>query len=141
MRVFVDTNVLLSALLSRGVCAELVARLAAGHQPVISRYVDLETARVLREKFSADDAQVREALALFAGWEHVDDVEDPPAVTRDPADDPILAAAAAAHADVLLTGDRDLTELSEADRPMPILTPRKLLDFLNRGSGGAEPAG
>ena len=131
-----DTNVLLSALLARGVCAELVERLAGRHEPIISAHVEAELTRVLRRKFGATESQVAEAVAVFAGWERV----DPRAPTgrtasnRDSADEPILAAAAAAGVDVLVTGDRDLTDLPEADRPVGIMTPRELLDHLNRGA-------
>lgn len=131
MRVFVDTNVLLSALLTRGLCRELVERLAAEHQPVISAHVEGELKRVLSEKFGASTLEIAEALALFVHWERAN-ATSAALATRDPGDDQILSAAMAGKCEILVTGDRDLTDLPKDACPVPIMTPRQLFDLLNR---------
>jgi hypothetical protein len=50
----------------------------------------------------------------------VDDPEHAPPVSRDPNDDYLIATALHAKADVLVSGDRDLTDL--LDPPVRILT-------------------
>jgi predicted nucleic acid-binding protein len=52
----------------------------------------------------------------------------PPPLSRDPGDDYLIALALHASTDVLISRDRDLTDL--VDPPVRILTPRDLLDEL-----------
>jgi predicted nucleic acid-binding protein len=51
-------------------------------------------------------------------------------VTRDPADDYLLALALTAEASAIVSGDADLTELASA--PVTVLTPRAFLEALGR---------
>ena len=55
MRVFLDTNVLVSALATRGLCAELYERLLVEHEVVIGEPVVAEVLDVMRRKFKASD--------------------------------------------------------------------------------------
>jgi predicted nucleic acid-binding protein len=64
------------------------------------------------------DALAREGVLVL-------DPEQIPAVTPDPGDDYLVALAAAAGADAIVSGDRHLTELH--DPLAPVLTPRELL--------------
>jgi predicted nucleic acid-binding protein len=52
----------------------------------------------------------------------------PAAISRDPNDDYLIALAQAAGAHYLVSGDRDLTELT--DPPTPIARPREFLLLL-----------
>lgn len=65
--------------------------------------------------------------ALVAGSIEVPDPPEPPAVTRDPNDDYLVALAREAGAFALVSGDRHLVEL---DIRPPVLTPRELLGLL-----------
>jgi predicted nucleic acid-binding protein len=56
------------------------------------------------------------------------DPPGPPAVTRDPGDDYLVALAVGAGADVLVSGDRDLTDVQVAG--VSVLTPRAFLERL-----------
>jgi putative PIN family toxin of toxin-antitoxin system len=90
------------------------------------------TGVLLRDRFRryASPDEVRELVTDLAGVAIVvQDAPDPDTVTRDPNDDYLVALAATAHVDLLVSGDRDLTELEDA--PVPIVTPRALLDRLN----------
>jgi len=58
-----------------------------------------------------------------------EDPPDPPSVTRDPGDDYLVALAVGAGADALVSGDRDLTDLTGAG--VTVLTPRGLIDHLD----------
>ncbi len=53
MRVFLDTNVLISALATRGLCAELYERLLMEHEVVIDEPVVAEVLDIMHRKFSA----------------------------------------------------------------------------------------
>jgi uncharacterized protein len=59
-------------------------------------------------------------------------VKDPPELPRvspDPDDDYLIALARAAGADYIVSGDRDLLDVTDPDPP--VLTPRQFLDILD----------
>jgi putative PIN family toxin of toxin-antitoxin system len=125
IRVVLDTNVLVSALLFSG---EL-ARIAEGWKtvafiPVFSRETFDEFKRVLSyPKFSLT---VQEIAALIENeilpfCEVVEIREEILGVCRDPADDPFLSCAATANADCIISGDKDLLTLGSF-RNIPIVT-------------------
>lgn len=57
------------------------------------------------------------------------DPPEPPGVSPDPDDDYLIALARAADADYIVSGDRDLLDLT--DPHPPVLTPRQFLDVLD----------
>ncbi|MGH7624984.1 MAG: putative toxin-antitoxin system toxin component, PIN family [Gemmatimonadaceae bacterium] len=136
MKVFLDTNVLISAFIARGLCADLLRLVLAEHR-LLTGAVNLdELERVLRDRFAATPAEIALALAVFED-EMV--VPRPAAIlsvrVRDKADAWVLASAVAAGADLLVSGDKDL--LTVATRaPVPIVTPREAWERL-RGRTGA----
>ena len=52
-------------------------------------------------------------------------------ICRDPDDDEVLAVAATAKADAIVTGDKDLLTL-KSNGGIPILSPRQLVELLDR---------
>ncbi|MBX3134306.1 MAG: PIN domain-containing protein [Gemmatimonadaceae bacterium] len=65
MKVFFDTNVLVSALVARGLCADLMRVVLAEHELVTGEVNLKELRRVLRDRFKASDAQVALAEDLL----------------------------------------------------------------------------
>ncbi len=53
MRVFLDTNVLVSAFATRGLCADLMRHILAEHELVTGEVVLTELRAILREKIKA----------------------------------------------------------------------------------------
>ena len=125
MRVFLDTNVLVSAFAARGLCADLL-RLVLGDHALLTGAVNLvELRRVLTERLAAPPeviALVERALSL------AEIVPTPSALLpvdiRDADDAWVLASAVAGDAAMLVTGDQDLLVLGAA-APLPIVTPRE----------------
>jgi putative PIN family toxin of toxin-antitoxin system len=124
VRVFLDTNVLVSAVGTRGLCADVLQTVLAEHELVVGEAVLAELRRVLQEKMrlppdlagEMDDFLRREAEVVLDGVE-ID------VVPCDPNDARILAEAMAGRIDVLVTGDRDLLEL-EGQLPFLVVNPR-----------------
>lgn len=133
MRVFLDTNVLVSAFTTRGLSAD-VLRLVLSEHTLVTGEVNLEEfRRVLRTRMDAPVAIVDEAEQLLREQEVVPKPAVPSSVDiRDPDDAWILASAVAGSADVIVTGDRDL--LSLGSTPMRILSPRDFWELNRRGS-------
>ena len=127
MKVFVDTNVLVAAYATRGLCSDLLRLILAQHELVVSRQVLAELERALRDKIGSPQALVAEILATLTPQLFDEDATNsepvPRFALRDPTDEPILAAAIAAGAEALVTGDADLLVAAPA-APLPILSPR-----------------
>jgi putative PIN family toxin of toxin-antitoxin system len=132
VKVFFDTNVLVSAVATRGLCADLVRVVMAEHALLTGAVNLAELQRVLRDKLHAPPKTIRE-LDAFLRTHTI--VPKPAAVldvpVRDPDDRWVLASAVAAAADVLVTGDQDLLALGE-QAPLPIVDPRGFWELLHR---------
>ena len=86
VRVFLDTNVWLSAVVFPGLCAELLLELdARGHRLLTSALVREEVHAVMQRKFPRHAAAVERFDALWADATRVPDVVEP-------ADEPMHAS-------------------------------------------------
>ena len=116
VRVVVDTNVLVSALVGHGKPKMLVLRLFETHSLVLSNKMLAELMDVLsREKFKeVKSSKVGSFVSLLArGSKLVNPSSISRVVPEDPDDDLVLATAHAADADYVVTGDRHLLALKE----------------------------
>lgn len=129
MRVFFDTNVLVSSLLFGGVPRRCVALSAEGRiEGVTSSVVLDEVASVLQAKFGLDAVDVVHALSeLLVHLDLASAVGDIRPATQDPDDDRVLASALAAGADLIVTGDRRHLLPLASYEGMGIVTPAELL--------------
>ena len=134
MRVFLDTNVLISAFAARGLCADLMRLLLVEHEVVTGEVNVVELRRVLTKRFKATAAQV-DVIAQLRRDQTV--IPKPAALlslkVRDPDDAWVLASAVVGGADLLVSGDQDLIVLANR-APLPILSPRDAWSRL-RGEG------
>lgn len=124
MRVFLDTNVLVAAFATRGLCEDVLRTVLAEHELVVSKLVLGELERILVEKLRMPAARAG-AISTFVRGQA--DVVDPKEPSRWPENDPddrwIIAAAMDGRADVLVSGDRDLLDIV-GDVPVSVVTPR-----------------
>ncbi|MGH8195248.1 MAG: putative toxin-antitoxin system toxin component, PIN family [Woeseiaceae bacterium] len=124
MKVALDTNVLVSAVATRGLCADIFNLVLAEHQLVVGETVLAELKRVLRQKMRVPSETVQEFDALLRREAIVAGKAKALTVTiRDKSDVPVLAEAVGGGAEILVTGDRDLLEIT-GKLPIRILTPR-----------------
>lgn len=134
LRVVLDTNVLVSGLAYPGsVPGRLIAAWREGGVDVVlSRYILDEFVRVLprlpKVTLTSHEVQdLSDSLMFMADVVEPSPHEDER--LRDATDQPVLATLLAADADYLVTGDKDLLELSAQ---YPIVRPR---DFWERHGG------
>ena len=124
MKAILDTNVLVAAFTARGLCSELFERVLYDHDLIISQHLLDEFEEVLVRKFGFTASKVEQAVALLRRvGVMIEPVPLDRPVCRDPDDDLVLALAAHAGADSIVTGDRDLLDL-ESFQNVPILSPR-----------------
>jgi len=134
VRVAFDINVLVSAVATRGICADIFNLVLAEHQLIVGETVLAEMRRVLKQKMRIPDETIGEFEALLRAeaW-IVAKAKTTSIPVRDKSDMPVLAEAISGKAEVLVTGDRDLLEVT-AKVPLDILSPRGLWERLRTPS-------
>lgn len=130
IRIVLDTNVIVSALVFGGVPRGVLELAEAGQcQLFYSEPIQTEVRRVLTEKFDWPRAMVDEVLPVI--WSMGNLVAPRvtlKAVAADPDDNRILECAVAARAQVVVSGDRHLLDLRDY-KSISILTPRQFLEL------------
>lgn len=131
MRVVLDTNTLVSALLFSGTASRLVPLWQSRRiRVVVSRAILREYLRTLAyPKFRLTPLEIRqlveEEFLPFAETVRVS--VRVATIKRDPEDTKFLECALAAHAEYVITGDRDLRDFGSF-RGIPIVTVAEFLD-------------
>ena len=133
MKVVLDTNVLVSGLISHGSPpGDLIEAWKSGRFGLVTSTAQLlEFRRVLGyerpQKFIHWDQAQSLVETIVAVAEVIDQDLPDVAFSSDPADNQIIATAIVGEADLLVSGDKsDLVALSEVEG-IPILTPRQAL--------------
>jgi len=131
VRLLLDTNVLVAAFATRGVCAELLLHCARRHEIVTSAFILDEFRRVLISKLGVSAAEADAAQNLLRGkMKTVEPLNPRRRVCRDRQDDAVLGAALAGKCHALISGDKDLLVL-EQFRGIRILSPAEFWKFEN----------
>lgn len=134
MKVALDTNVLVSAIATRGLCADIFNLVLAEHKLIVGTTVLSELKRVLRQKMRVPTGMIEEVDALLRREAIIAGKTKALTIAiRDKSDIAVLSEAVAAGADILVTGDRDLIEITQ-ESPIPILTPRGFWEKLREGT-------
>ncbi len=134
-RVFVDSNVLISAMQSKtSVSRKLLLLLSEEHQLIICSYSISEVSRVLNKRFPNklpewDQFLIRLEFELAYTPADISSFSVP--YIRDEKDIPILVSAILAQPDILVTGDHDF-HTPEIQEYFAVMTPG---DFLNAFGG------
>jgi uncharacterized protein len=130
VKVFLDTNVLVSAFATRGLSADLFEMVLLEHQLVTGHCVLQELDKVLRMKIRLPAARCVE-IVEFLRAEAARVVADAPEAEcgAEQSDRAIIGEALAGEAQAFVTGDAALVALGEV-AGLPILTPRRFWDLL-----------
>ena len=130
MRIVLDTNVIVAAFASRGLCAEIFEVCAFSHTLVISEHILAEVNSAFLKKVKLPEEIVRDVtgylrdIAEIVKPEHLDN-----SVCRDKHDLPVIGTATKGNVDFIVTGDADLLTL-KSYRGIDIITPRELWNRL-----------
>ena len=132
MRVALDTNVLLSAIGTRGLCADLLRIVLRDHDLIVGKKVLAELRRNLAKKWRLPAEVVDEYDAFLRRQAAA--IPDAAPVTLakvDAADAQVLGDAVAGGADVFVTGDRALLALGRR-AALAIVSPRQFWEQVHR---------
>lgn len=133
MRVFLDTNVLVSAFAARGLCADLLELVLFEHDLVVGRHALRELRKALHDKVKLPSSRVSEIVDFVAG-EAAAVIEGVPPVDApvDAADALVLGEAHSGQVELFVTGDAALLKL-ESVEGLRIISPRQFWDALHAG--------
>ena len=130
MRVFLDTNVLVSAVATRGLCADVLREILVSHQLVISSPLIDELKNILHTKIGIPQEIISDFIELLTqdsifsektSLTHID--------IRDEDDIIIISTALNENAEIFITGDKELLELGII-QSMRIVSPRMFWEAL-----------
>ena len=130
MRVFLDTNVLVSAVATRGLCADVLREILVSHQLVVSAPLIAELENILHSKIGipqeiiSDFVEVLTQDSILSKNTKLTNID-----INDKDDILILSTALNAKAELFLTGDKELLKL-EKIQSMRIISPRKFWETL-----------
>ncbi len=131
IRVVIDTNVVISALLFGGIPGILIELWKNGRiKPLISREIIDEYLKVLTyPKFSLSEEEInyilyREILPFF---EVISVKHKPPIIKEDPSDDIFIQCAQTGKVRVIISGDQHLLSLTSY-KEIKILSPSQFLE-------------
>ena len=132
MRVFLDTNVLVSAFATRGLSADVLEVVSIEHDLITGSAVLDELRGVLSRKLKLSDARCAEVVDLIVS-EALEVVQEARLAecVADEADRRVLGEAVAGGAEVFVTGDAALVEPKRV-AGMQILTPRQFWEALQK---------
>ena len=124
MKVFLDTNILVSATATRGLCADVLREVLIHHQLVIAEPLLAELRNALCKKLGVPEEFISELIeilqkdSLFSSSSTHRDIG-----IQDSADVIILSCALNGNADLFVTGDKELLDLAKIGN-MEIVSPR-----------------
>jgi uncharacterized protein len=132
MKVFLDTNVVISAIATRGLCADVFRSVLGFHELIVSEALLGEIGKVLRDKVGAPNDLLADTLWLMQQDAHLSSPEPQIQLSlKDKADIAILSAAINGGAEVFITGVKEILDLKTIAN-LEILSPR---DFWEKMTG------
>jgi len=138
MKVLQDTNVIVSAVTTRGLCADVFRSVLADHEPVTCPEVLQEVKRILRKMFAVPDSLITEYLELLREEAIMARAKDLPVLQIKDIDDiGIIGAALSGKADVLVTGDREVQDIKRIKK-LRIVSPRAFWEELTAPPPGGS---
>jgi putative PIN family toxin of toxin-antitoxin system len=128
VRVVLDTNIYISAILFGGNCEEILRLgMLKAFDILISREIINEIRGILKNKFRWSNKQIREVETYIRDiTTEIIPTESLSVVQRDSSDNKIIECAVSGEAHYIVTGDRHILNMKEIRR-IKILTPSEFL--------------
>ena len=131
MKILLDTNVLVAAFATRGLCQDVLQIVLAEHRLLVGKTILDEFKRILRDKLRMPDRQIEEVVLFVLEQSEVVSPAVPAAWPKnDPDDRWVVAAALDGSAELVVTGDKDLLSASCGEE-LRIVTPRGFWNLLH----------
>lgn len=134
MKVVLDSNVLVAAFATEGLCHLVYGTILVQHELLLSPIILKEVEKALQGKLKVPKAQVREIIRFLK--EHSTLIEDHAPANiecRDPDDLFVVGVALLGEASTIVTGDADLLVLKQVEN-VSIVSPRQFWESLRNKS-------
>ena len=130
MKIFLDTNVIISAFITHGYAAELMEYCLIHHKIYTSDFIMDEVEKNLKNNFGYNEIEVNEVISFIkSNFINVGKYKKlNKTLSRDMDDDNVLATALSEKMDCIVTGDKDLLTI-ENYKKIKILSPRDFWSF------------
>jgi putative PIN family toxin of toxin-antitoxin system len=134
MKIVLDSNVIVAAFSSRGLCSSLFELCLDRYTIMISEFILAEVSRILQDRFKIPSKSVKavvdylEEFCVLTSYQKL-----PKRICRDPFDDEILPLAISSEAYHIITGDKDLLDL-KAYQSIKIVSPRQFWAIAKAGN-------
>ncbi len=129
MRVFFDTNVLVSAFTAHGTAERAFQLALLSHTVLTSEYVLGELRAKLSQKMKVPAAEVSFTLEYIRKVAEIVPAKGvAPKRSRDPKDDPVLHDAMSGGAGILVSGDKDLLSVTDLEG-IAVISPRSWIEL------------
>ena len=133
MRVVLDSNVIVAAFATRGMCSALFEYCVENHEVVLCEQMLEEIERALVQQVGVPRSVVREVLEYLRDQaETVSPAAVDSRVCRDKSDLPVLGAAITGACVYIITGDADLLSVGKHGA-IEIVSPRVFWEKMKRG--------
>jgi putative PIN family toxin of toxin-antitoxin system len=130
VKVFLDTNVLASAFITRGLCSDVLL-LVIENELITAEVVLKELKTVLRRKFGVPAGTVSQIESFLRQYEVESMPQELPALQlQDHNDLLVVASALNTGAEIVVTGDGELLRVE--NKPVPIVSPREFWTLASR---------
>lgn len=131
MRILLDTNVLIAAFATRGLCEDVLQIVLAEHRLLVSETILEEFKRVLGDKLRIPAGQIEEIVSFVREQSEMVSPDTPATWPEsDPDDQWVVAAALYGDAELVITGDKELLSASSVEQ-LRVVTPRGFWDLLH----------
>jgi uncharacterized protein len=135
VKLVLDTNVLIAAFATQGLCHALLELCVDQHEIVLSPEILKEVARALQKKLKVPTRVAEDTVDYLTSHASLQKTKRLlKRVSRDPTDDHVLALAQQSRADYIITGDEDLLILKKY-QGIPIVQPRQFWEILKNKEG------
>ena len=129
MIILLDTNVLISAIISHGVCFELFEYCIKNHKIIASNYIINEFIEKLDTKFKFTKNEIQEARNIVFEKIIIVEIENIICEKIKNQDDlPILGTAIARECDCIITGDKELQNIKKF-KNIDIISPGEFWEY------------
>ena len=134
MKIVLDSNIIIAAFSSRGLCTSVFELCLDRYTIVISDFILSEVSRILHNKFKMPFRNVSAIVAYLKEFCIVTSYDKlPKRICRHQFDDEILALAISNGVDCIITGDKDLLDLKDY-QSIKIVSPRQFWVIARAGN-------
>ncbi len=132
MKIVLDSNLIMAAFATRGLCAEIFEFCIERHDVYVCDQILSELNKNFEKKLKMPQDKIRLIIQYLKDHcNYIEDIEITERVSRDPDDDGIISLAVKSDSTFIVTGDKDLLVLKKY-KQIQILTPREFWEVLKQ---------